>query len=206
MSRFREWSPSPKGSIAKPLRADEAITMSVSKGILFAILLSLSAHARAEDCLNNLPPSVRTAVEQGSWTILQPQDLAGTDPQRWKGNHPGECPGVTSGNFYPKGKTSYLVALIQRDPTQGNEQSSQLEKLTLVYFKKDRPITVSVIPPTQVAAPMVVWKLHRGSYQNLYGSKKVTISRESFVYEKLVGPANQFYYDGNHLKSLVLSR
>jgi hypothetical protein len=180
--------------------------MSISKGILFASLLSLSAHTRAEDCLNNLSPSIRTAVEQDNWTILQPQDLAGTDPQRWKGNHPGECPGVTSGNFYPKGKTSYLIALIQRDPTQAAEQTSRLEKLTLVYLKKDSPITVPVIPPTEVPAPMVVWKLHRGSYQDLYGAKKVTISRESFVYEKLVGPANQFYYDGSHLKSLVLSR
>jgi hypothetical protein len=180
--------------------------MSISKGILLATLLSLSAHVRAEDCLNNLPTSIRTAVEQDNWTILQPQDLAGTDPQRWKGNHPGECPGVTSGNFYPKGKTSYLVALIQRNPAQAGEQTSQLEQLTLVYLKKDRPVIVSVIPPTQVTAPMVVWKLHSGSYQNLYGSKKVTISRESFVYEKLVGTANQFYYDGSHLKSLVLSK
>jgi hypothetical protein len=180
--------------------------MSISKGILFATLLCLSAHARAEDCLNNLPPSMRTAVEQDNWTILQPQDLAGTDPLRWKGNHPGECPGVTSGNFYPKGKTSYLIALIQRNPAQAAEQASQLEQLTLVYLKKDRPVTVSVIPPTLVPAPMVVWKLRAGSYQNLYGSKKVTISRESFVYEKLVGTANQFYYDGSHLKSLVLSK
>ncbi|MBB5316932.1 hypothetical protein [Tunturibacter empetritectus] len=180
--------------------------MSISKGILFASLLSFSAHVRAEDCLNNLPPSIRAAVEQDNWTILQPQDLAGTDPQRWKGNHPGECPGVTSGNFYPKGKTSYLLALIQRNPAQAGEQTSQLEQLTLVYLKKNSPVTVSVIPPTQVAAPMVVWKLHPGSYQNLYGSKKVTISRESFVYEKLVGTANQFYYDGSHLKSLVLSK
>jgi hypothetical protein len=186
--------------------AYEASTMSVYKGILFAIVISFAAHVHAEDCLNNLPASIRSAVEQDNWTILQPQDLAGTDPQRWKGNHPGECPGVTSGNFYPKGKTSYLVALIQRDPTQASEQNNQLEKLTLVYLKKDNPITVVVIPPTQVPAPMVVWKLHPGGYQDLYGTKKVTISRESFVYEKLVGPANQFYYDGSHLKSLVLSR
>jgi hypothetical protein len=180
--------------------------MSPWKGILLAIVISLAAHVYAEDCLNNLPASIRSAVEQDNWTILQPQDLAGTDPQRWKGNHPGECPGVTSGNFYPKGKTSYLVALIQRDPTQGSEQNKQLEKLTLVYLKKDNPIILVVIPPTQVAAPMVVWKLHPGGYQDLYGTKKVKISRESFVYEKLVGPANQFYYDGSHLKSLVLSR
>jgi hypothetical protein len=199
-------SHSPKGRIAKRLRADEATTMSPWKGIVLAIVISLVAQVHAEDCLNNLPASIRSAVEQDNWTILQPQDLAGTDPQRWKGNHPGECPGVTSGNFYPKGKTSYLVALVQRDSTQGSQQNNLLEKLTLVYLKKDNPIILAVIPPTQVAAPMVVWKLHPGGYQDLYGTKKVTISRESFVYEKLVGPANQFYYDGSHLKILVLSR
>ena len=180
--------------------------MSFYKGMLLAIFTCLATYSRAQDCLSNLPQSVRSAVEQDNWTILQPQDLAGTDPQRWKGNHPGECPGVTSGNFYPKGKTSYLVALVQRDSTQGSQQNNLLEKLTLVYLKKDNPIILAVIPPTQVAAPMVVWKLHPGGYQDLYGTKKVTISRESFVYEKLVGPANQFYYDGSHLKILVLSR
>jgi len=179
--------------------------MSPFKGILLAIAISLSAHAYAEDCLGNLPPTAQSAVEQDHWTIVQPHDLLGSDPDRWKGNHPGECPGVTSGNFYPKGKPAFLVALVQKNPVQGADQASTLEKLTLVYFKKNRPVTVAVIPPTQIPAPLVVWKLHPGRYMDIYGSK-TTISRESFVYEKLVGPANQYYYDGSHLKSLVLSR
>ena len=92
------------------------------------------------------------------------------------------------------------MALIQK-----GDQKKPLEKLTLVFFKKDLPITEAVVPPTQIADAFVVWKLRPGHYQDLYG-KKTTISRESFVYEKLVGPAEQFYYDGTHLKSFVISR
>ena len=174
--------------------------MSLYKGTLLAIFITLATYSHAEDCLSGLPQSVRSAVEQDNWTIVQPQDLAGNDPQVFRVNHPGQCPGLAAGNFYPKGKSSFLVASIQLD-----DQKNQLERLTLVFFKKDRPITEVVVPPTQVTAPFVVWKLRPGHYQDLYGTK-ATISRESFVYEKLVGPAKQFYYDGTHLKSFVISR
>jgi hypothetical protein len=174
--------------------------MSFYKGMFLAIFTCLATYSYAQDCLSNLPQSVRSAVEQDHWTIVQPQDLSGNDPQVFRVNHPGECPGVTAGNFYPKGKSSFLVATIQRD-----DQKNLLEKLTLVYIKKDRPTTEAVVPATQVVDAFVVWKLRPGHYQDLYG-KKTTISRESFVYEKLVGPAKQFYYDGTHLKSFVISR
>jgi hypothetical protein len=174
--------------------------MSFYKGMLLAILTCLTTYSRAENCLSNLPQSVRSAVEQDNWTIVQPQDLSGNDPQIFRVNHPGECPGVSVGNFYPKGKSSFLVALIQK-----GDQKNQLEKLTLVFFKKNLPTTETVVLPTQVVDPYVVWKLRPGHYQDLYG-KKTTISRESFVYEKLVGPATQLYYDGTHLKSFVISR
>jgi hypothetical protein len=174
--------------------------MSFYKGILLAILMCFATYSYADDCLSGLPQSARSAIEQDNWAIVQPQDLGGNDPQVFRVNHPGQCPGVTAGNFYPKGKSSFLVASIQR-----GDQKNPLERLTLIYFKKDLPVTAVVVAPTQVAAPFVVWKLRPGHYQSLYGNK-TTISRESFVYEKLVGPANQFYYDGTHLKSFVISR
>jgi hypothetical protein len=175
--------------------------MSVYKGILVAIFIILSGHAHAEDCLNNLPQSIRSTVEQDNWTILQPQDLAGNDLSLWRVNHPGECPGVASGDFYPKGKPAFLVALIQRD----GDQKNLLEKLMLVYIKKDQPISEVVVPPAQVAAPLVVWKIRPGHYLGIDGTK-ASISRDSFIYEKFAGPSQQFYYDGTRLKSFVISR
>jgi hypothetical protein len=173
--------------------------MSFYRGMLLAIFTCFATYSHAEGCLSGLPQSVRSAVEQDNWTIVQPQDLSGNDPQIFRVNHPGECPGISAGNFY-KGKSSFLVALIQK-----GDQKNQIEKLTLVFFKKELPVTEAVVPPTQVADPFVVWKLRPGHYQDLYGTK-TTISHESFVYEKLVGPAKQFYYDGAHLKSFVISR
>jgi hypothetical protein len=175
------------------------------KGILLAFVISLSAHSHAEDCLNSLPQSVRSTVEQDNWTILQPQDLAGNDLQVWKVNHPGECPGVASGDFYPKGKPAFLVALVQHDQTQGSDQKNLFEKLTLVYFKKNLPVTEVVVPPTEVVAPFVVWKIRPGHYLGIDGTK-ASILRDSFIYERPAGSARQFYYDGTHLKSFVISR
>jgi hypothetical protein len=179
--------------------------MSLYKSILLATFISLSAHVYAEGCLNNLPQSIRSAVEQDNWTILQPQDLAGTDLKLWKVNHPGECPGIASGDFYPKGKPAFLVALIHRDQTQASDQRNMLEKLTLIYFKKDQPVTEVIVSPTQVDAPFVVWKLRPGHYMGIDGTK-ASISRDSFIYERPTGSAKQFYYDGTRLKSFVISR
>ena len=89
--------------------------MKLNKWVLVAILLSSSIHSRAESCLNGMPDAVRATVEQDNWTILQPQDLPDTDLKVWKNAHQGQCPGVTTGNFFPKADTSFVVALIQGD-------------------------------------------------------------------------------------------
>ncbi|WP_158941596.1 hypothetical protein [Granulicella sp. S190] len=175
--------------------------MSLTKGTLLALTLSLPSLSHAQECFSNLPQSLRSTVEQDNWNILQPNDLPAADLQSWKVKHPGECPGITSGDFYPKGKPSYLVALIQRNGTDQN----LTEKLTLVYLRKDAPASEIVVPPTQITSPMVVWKIHPGHYMGIDGTK-ASISRESFIYEKLAGPASQFYYDGTHLKSFIISR
>lgn len=183
----------------------EAGRMSLYRSFLLATFISLSVHVYAEDCLNNLPQSIRSTVEQDNWTILQPQDLADDELKLWKINHPGECPGIASGDFYPKGKPAFLVALIQRDRTQASDQRNLLEKLTLIYLKKDQPVTEIIVSPTQVDALFVVWKLRPGHYMGIDGTK-ASISRDSFIYERPAGSAKQFYYDGTRLKSFVISR
>ena len=174
--------------------------MNLTKWVLIAIFFSISTHSHAEVCLSGIPDSVRSTVEQDNWTILQPQDLSGDDLKVWKVNHPGQCPGVAVGNFFPKGDSSFIVALIQRD-----DQKNLLEKFLLVTLKKDRPATGPVVSPAQVTTPSVVWRLPPRRYAGIDGTK-ASISRDSFVFEKLVGPASQFYYRGTHLKSFVISK
>jgi hypothetical protein len=172
----------------------------ISMPLLLATLILISTHTRAQQCLSNLPDSVRTTAEPDNWKILQPADLTVTNLQYFKNGHPGQCPGVAIGNFYPKGKQSYLLALIQRD-----DQKVLSEKLIVVFFKKDQPQTEVVVPPTPTSDPSVVWRLAPGGYASIDGSR-AHISRDSFVYEQIHGAINQFYYQGKTVKSLVLSR
>src|SRR5580658_10799537 len=88
-------------------------TMNLIKFILVAVLLSLSTHAKAADCLSGLPDSMRSAVEQDHWKILSPFDIPTDDWKLWKNAHQGQCPGVAVGNFFPKTDSSFVVALIQ---------------------------------------------------------------------------------------------
>lgn len=174
--------------------------MSLYKWILIAVFISASTHSRAEACLSDMPDTLRSAIEQDNWKIVQREDLSDHDLRAWKDGHPGECPGVAAGNFSPKAKQSFIVALIQRD-----NQQNLTEKVLLVTQKKNHPETEFAINTMSIATPYVVWKLPKGRYLGIDGTK-ASISRNSFVYEKLVGPASQNYYDGNHLKSFVLSR
>ena len=169
------------------------------KLILVAAVLSISAQAHAADCLSNLPDSLRSTVEQDGWKILSPFDIPTDDWKLWKNAHQGQCPGVAVGNFYPKTNSSYIVALIQ-----GNDPKNLLEKIVLLTEKKGQPITEIVVNPVQAATLSVVWKLSPGHYAGVDG-KRASISRDSFVYEKVASSATQFYYQGSNLKSFPIS-
>ena len=168
--------------------------------ILAVMVLSIAAtQARAADCLSNLPDSLRSTVEQDHWKILSPFDLPTDDWKLWKNAHQGQCPGVAVGNFYPKTDSSFIVALIQ-----GDDPKNVLEKIVLLTEKKGQPITEIVVNPIQTANLSVVWKLSPGHYAGVDG-KRASISRDSFVYEKIASSATQFYYQGSNLKSFQIS-
>jgi hypothetical protein len=174
--------------------------MSLYKWILIAIVFSISIKAHAADCFSTLPETLKSAVQQDNWKIVQPQDLSESDLRVWTNNHPSECPGVAEGNFSPKAKTSYIVALIQQD-----QQKNLLEKVVLVTQKKNQPEIEDAVTTIAVATPYVVWKLTKGRYLGIDGTK-ASIPRNSFVFEKLVGPASQYYYQGSNIRSFVISR
>ena len=169
------------------------------RGTVVAVLFAVSAHAGAEDCLSGLPDSLRSSVEQDHWKILSPFDIPSNDWKLWKNAHQGQCPGVAVGNFFPKTDSSFVVALIQ-----GEDPKNLLEKVVLLTQKKGQPITEIVVNPVQVASPVLVWKLPPGHYAGVDG-KRASISRDSFVFEKVASSATQFYYQGSKLQSFIIS-
>lgn len=174
--------------------------MKLKTWLLIATFAMISAQARAEGCLSDMPDSARAAVELDNWKILQPLDLSMADAKIFKNAHQGQCPGVAAGDFFPKADSSYLVALVQQDG-----QKNLTEKLVLVTLKKGRTETEVVIPPAPVTIPSVVWKLGPGHYAGVDGTH-TKLSRDSFVYEQIDSSAKQFYYEGSHLHSFVISR
>jgi hypothetical protein len=174
--------------------------MNFPKWLVLAMFAVISTHAFAEGCPSDLPESARAVVEQGNWKVVQPLDLPVSDARIFKNAHQGQCPGVAAGNFYSKADSSFLVALIQQD-----SQNNLIEKLVLVTLKKGRMDTIETIPPTQVTKPSVVWKLPPGHYAGVDGTR-AHISRDSFVYEQVISTATQYYYDGSHLRSFIISR
>jgi hypothetical protein len=173
--------------------------MNLPKLILATLFLAISTHARSQDCVSGLPDTLKSSVEQDNWKIVQPGDIPMDDWKLWKNTHQGQCPGVAVGNFAPKADSSFVVALIQEI-----DKTKSLEQVVIITVKKGIPTTAVVVPPTQVATPSVVWKLPPGHYAGVDGSK-ASISRDSFVYEKVASTAKQFYYHGSNLQSFVIS-
>jgi hypothetical protein len=169
------------------------------KLILVLAVFAISAHAHAADCLSNLPDSLRSTVEQDGWKILSPFDIPTDDWKLWKNAHQGQCPGVAVGNFFPKTDSSYIVTLLQ-----GDDPKNLLQKVVLVTTKKGQTITEIVVNPIQTKTPSVVWKLPAGHYAGVDGTR-ASISRDSFIVEKVSSSATQFYYQGSNLKSFSIS-
>jgi hypothetical protein len=166
--------------------------------IVAAIVFSVSTHVHAQDCLSGLPESLRSTVEQDNWKIVQPGDVPMDDWKLWKNAHQGQCPGVAVGNFAPKADSSFVVALIQGD------EKNMLEQVLLVTTKKGQPATTVVVSPTHVTTPSVVWRIAPGHYAGVDGTT-ASISRDSFVYEKVASTAKQFYYKGSRFESFPIS-
>jgi hypothetical protein len=174
--------------------------MNLTRWALIA-MFTIAPHMEAQanrPCLSKLPDYLQATLEQDNWKILQPEDLA-DDLRIFKGNHPGQCPGVASGNFFPKAQESHIVAMIQRDA-----QNRVTEKLLLVAIGKKKTETLVILPPAQLKTPAVVWKLDKGRWRGIDGTI-ASISHDSFVNEQILSVATQYYYDGKHLKSFPLS-
>jgi hypothetical protein len=171
----------------------------IAKLVLAATFSIASTQAWAQDCPSGLPEPIRSTVEQGDWKIVQPGDIPQDDWKLWKNTHQGQCPGVAVGNFHPKADSSFAVALIQEDA-----QKKLLEQVLLITVKKGQSSTEVVVPPTAVTTPSVVWKLSPGHYAGVDGTR-VSLSRDSFIFEKVASSARQFYYQGSHLQSFVIS-
>jgi hypothetical protein len=183
--------------------------MSIGQRILIAAVLAVATHSPAQSCLKGLPQSLRSAVEQDGWSIVQPQDLSQPDLQIWNNTHLGECPGVAVGNPSPKAKPYFIVALIQKDGPKNfiekvllitAKQSQHAKQNELSINKPTPPLIKVAVPETTVSTPHVVW-LQRDHYLGIDPPP----SRDSFVFEKLAGPASQPIIQGSHIKSFFAS-
>jgi hypothetical protein len=167
--------------------------MSISQWILITALLAASTHLPAQTCLSGMPESLRSVVEQDQWTIVQPQHLSESDLSLWNSNHPGQCPGVATGSTSSKANRYFVVALIHPDGPK-----SLLEQVLLVTRKKNRPVTQEAVSLRIVSTPHVVWL-----QKDRYLGNDVTASSDSFVFERLSGPASQLIIQGSNIKSFL---
>jgi hypothetical protein len=131
--------------------------------------------------------------------VLDVKDLEADDQQLWQQAHAGRCPGLATGNFNGT-NISYAVALIK--PSDGGGYT---EELFLISQGKKKYSHVTVVMPTHVVNPLVVWQLQPGKYESWDKKISVRVPYDSFVYEAMEATATQYYFAHGKLQSLLAS-
>ena len=173
--------------------------MNISKMLWLLLLICLGKVCYGEHCVPFVPASAREIISEfHGWRIVGLTDLPGDDQKLWRTSHDGKCPGIAAGNFMGGEKLSFAIALIRNQPS-----GRILEQLIVLSPEGDSFRRTTVIAPTDVVSPFVVWKVAPGNYKGVYQDKTVRIAHDSFVYEKMEAYATQYYYIGNRLHSIV---
>jgi hypothetical protein len=151
-------------------------------------------------CASLLPPAAQVKIEpmmRHGWRIVTFNDLPADDQALWKQYHVGKCPGVSEGRFRDAGKTSYAVALLK-----GHSPGKYIEQLRLIMPVSNSLSLISVVTPTQVSTPFVVWTVPPGRSTGMGGEPVVNLRTDSFVYEKMEASATQYYFRDGQLHTL----
>lgn len=162
----------------------------------------LGATAQGRNCAA-LPRAAQAALateQQQGWRIIATADLPSDDQALWHQYHPGQCPGVATGHFSKSSDVAYSLALLHSSSTgQHTEELLLLVPIGASYSRK------TVVGPTRVVSPFVVWKLPPGRYKALYTKSAVFIPLDSFVYEKMEATATQYFMRDGRLRSILIS-
>ena len=174
--------------------------LSLTRWTLLALLFSLGAHARAEDCLSGLPDSLRSAVEQDHWKILSPFDIPSADWKLWKNAHQGQCPGVAVGNFFPKTNSSSSWHSFR-----ATIPKNLLEKVVLVDSEEGPAHHRDRRQPGSGRDP--VRRVEAASRPLRWNRRKTRLPSRATPSstKKSRARQRQFYYQGSKLQSFVIS-
>jgi hypothetical protein len=173
--------------------------MRVSR-VLVLMLISLASYVcLADECASLIPDPARKLVSDAhEWKILDLKDLPADDASLWAGAHSGQCPGVAVGDFTGRQTPSYAIAMIRKEPS-----GKYVEQLVLLAAKGEMFTRLTVVSPKSVVSPFVVWTVPPGKYRGVDQHTSISVSHDSFLYEKMEAFATQYYYAEGRLHSLI---
>ena len=160
------------------------------------LLMSLSlSRCFSADCSSVLPKGVTLPI---GWRVVSLVDLPKDDRELWEREHGGQCPGAVVGKLTGDGRVSYALALLQNGPG-----GKMLEQLVVMFSAGRQFSRITLVKPTAVISPFVVWVAPPGKYSGVDGTPPVRIPHDSFVYEKMEATARQFFYRNGGFRSLL---
>jgi len=163
-------------------------------GWLTIFALSL-AQADASPCA---PPNPVAAYLNAHphWAVLQINDLVADDRMLWHEYHEGFCPGIARVALDNTGMPSY--ALVLRDVRK------KLEELVVLKAEAGKFREV-VLEPPYAAEGTVVWRAPPGTTQDVYKGRKVRITHDSIIWERMEAAAQQIYFSGGKFHRIQTS-
>lgn len=161
-------------------------------------VIAADAARSGGDACNNPPAHVTAAIQPG-WVLLRLGDLNPDDRRFWITARPQVCPGYAAAIMEKGSQPAYAVATLRRRADRIEEQ------VVLIVPKRADVVVHQLAMPRTVGNPAVVWRVAPGKTRAWDGSRTMNIRYDSVVVETIESAAEQFYFAGGRLKSIVTS-
>ena len=146
------------------------------------------------------PALVAAAVaREPGWSPVRLNDLVADDLALWKADRPDACPGFASARLGVGTGPAFAIALL-RTSSRGAE-----EKVLLLIPEGDRVQERLLARPHTITHPEVVWRTGPGQTRAWDGGPTIDVAHDSIIWEAIEARAQQFFFVGGQLRSVVTS-
>ncbi len=146
-------------------------------GVMLCLLASVrvaAAEQTTDPC--SLPQTLQREVadKYPGARLVTLKDLAQDDRSLFQKDHGNDCPGLVNVNFYGDGKPTLALVLIV------NTGTTMRAELVVAHERAQKWETV-LLDKAESSIP-VVWSQGPGEYEDVYGEKKLRVTRTGIVF------------------------
>lgn len=135
-----------------------------------------------------------------TWKVVGETDLAKDQLARWRAEHPGQRPGVTTGDFFGDSTRCYAVLL-----TKAGEQGRRMQLVVMKPMPSGRFETYFLLTESPADTVPQIVASRAGEYQVFLEGQSVPVPTAGVVYLHGAGQQKLFFWNVTHFQDVELT-